>query len=160
MEKIKDILSFDNARIINRNFEGRASKYNREGDRNFCVVIDDPDLASRLRDDGWNIKIKPPREEGDDPLTFLSIKIKFDDEHPRLNPAVYLKSGRNMNKLDEESINILDSVDITSVDMDIRPYNYDVNGKTGISAYLLGMCVTQNVNRFEQRFAQERASEE
>jgi hypothetical protein len=159
MEKITDILKFDNARIINRNFEGRASKYNREGDRNFCVVIDDPDLANQLRDDGWNIKIKPPREEGDSPLIFLSVKIKFDSEHPRLNPAVYLKTGRKMNKLDEESISILDSVDIINVDMDIRPYNYDVNGKTGISAYLLGMCITQNVNRFEQRFAEENEEE-
>ena len=114
---LKDILRIDDARIINRNFEGRANKYNREGDRNFCVVIEDPDLAQRLAADGWNVKIKAPREEGDSPLHFISVKVKFDDDHPRLNPSVYLKTGKKMNKLDEEYISILDSVDILTVDL-------------------------------------------
>jgi hypothetical protein len=65
-----------------------------------------------------------------------------------------------MNRLDEESLSILDDVDMLKVDIDINPFNYDVNGKTGISAYLIGMCITQNVNRFEQRFAEEEAPEE
>jgi hypothetical protein len=157
---VKDILQMDNVRLIHKNFSGVASKYNREGDRNFSVVIDDPDIAQKMAADGWNVKIRAPREEGDNPLYYLPVKIRFDKERSRLNPTIYLKTGRNMNRLDEESLSILDDVDMLKVDIDINPFNYDVNGKTGISAYLIGMCITQNVNRFEQRFAEEEAPEE
>ena len=64
----RDILQIDNAHIIFRNFSGEASKFNREGDRNFALRIFDQDIADKLLDLGWNVKIKPPREEGEDPF--------------------------------------------------------------------------------------------
>ena len=139
----KGILQIDDARIIYRNFSGAPSKFNREGDRNFAVVIDDEDICDALVNDGWNVKIKPPREEGDNPFMFLPIKIKFNDRGPR----VYLKTGRNINKLDEETVSILDNVDILSVDLDVRPYDWEVNGKEGRTAYLQSMQVEQEIDR-------------
>ena len=152
----KGILQIDDARIIYRNFSGAPSKFNREGDRNFAVVIDDEDICDALVNDGWNVKIKPPREEGDDPFMFLPIKIKFNDRGPR----VYLKTGRNVNKLDEETVSILDNVDILSVDLDVRPYDWEVNGKEGRTAYLQSMQVEQEIDRFAERFAEEEYPEE
>ena len=126
----RSILQIDNARIIFRNFAGRGDKYNREGDRNFAVVIEDQNLADDLIADGWNVKIKS-RGEDEDPFMFLPVKIKFNDR----GPNVYLKTGSRVNKLDEESVSCLDDVDIMSVDLDIRPYDWDVNGKSGRTAY-------------------------
>lgn len=140
----RDILQIDDARIIYRNFAGRGDKYNREGDRNFAVVIPDEEMANELANLGWNVKIKPPREDGDTPFMFLPVKVKFNDR----GPNVYLKTGDVQNKLDEESVDLLDNIDIVGVDLDIRPYDWDVNGKEGRTAYLQSIRVIQDVDRF------------
>lgn len=140
----RGILQIDDAKIIYRNFSGVATKFNREGDRNFSILINNTDISDALVEDGWNVKIKPPREDGDIPFMHLPVKIKFNDR----GPNVYLKSGDNMIKLDEESISCLDNVDIISVDLDIRPYDWEVNGKTGRTAYLQSIRVTQQIDRF------------
>ena len=147
----RGILQIDDASIIYRNFAGVGSKFNREGDRNFAVRIPDTELADKLVEEGWNVKIKDPKEDGDLPFMFLPVKIKFNDR----GPVVYLKTGRNMVKLDEESISCLDNIDILGVDLDIRPYDWEVNGKTGRSAYLQAMEVTQNIDRFGAKYAEE-----
>lgn len=148
----KGILQIDDARIIFRNFSGAPSKFNREGDRNFALVIPNEELKDALVEEGWNIKIKPPREEGDTPFMYLPVKIKFNDR----GPAIRLKSGSNRPVLlDEESVGCLDNIDISSVDLDIRPYDWEVQGKTGRTAYLQSMCVIQQVDRFAERYAEE-----
>ena len=155
----RGVVQIDDARIIYRNFAGAPSKFNREGDRNFAVVIEDQDIAEALTEKGWNVKIKPPREEGDEPFMFLPVKVKFNERGPR----VYLQNslgGRNRVTLDEDTVSILDKVDITNVDLDIRPYDWDVQGKTGRTAYLQSICVTQEVDRFLNRYAEQESPEE
>lgn len=152
----RGILQIDDARIVYRNFSGAGSKFNREGDRNFAVVIPEQEMADALIAEGWNVKIKPPRDEDDTPFMYLPVKIKFNDR----GPNCYLATGNRMNRLDEESICCLDDVDILSVDMDIRPYDWDVNGKIGRTAYLASIKVTQEVDRFASRFAEEEHPEE
>lgn len=140
----KGILQIDDCRIIYRNFAGRGSKYNREGDRNFAIVIPDQETANELIDAGWNVKIKPPRNEDEDPFMYLPVKVKFNVN----GPNAYLASGRKMTKLDDTTIGILDDVNISSVDLDIRPFDWVVNDKTGRSAYLQSIKVTQRIDRF------------
>ena len=140
----RGVLMIDDARIVYRNFSGTGSRYNREGDRNFAVVIPDQEIADALIKNGWNVKIKPPREEGDSPFMYMPVKVKFNDR----GPNVYLVTGKRMNRLDEESVSCLDDVDIQSVDMDIRPYDWEVNGRSGRSAYLQSIKVTQRIDRF------------
>jgi hypothetical protein len=140
----RGILQIDDARIIYRNFAGRGDKFNREGDRNFSVIIEDEQLANDLIADGWNVKIKPARDEDDIPFMHLPVKVKFTDR----GPNVYLKSGSNFVKLDEESVSCLDDIDIITVDLDIRPYDWNVNGKEGRTAYLHSIRVVQEVDRF------------
>ena len=148
----RGILQIDDAVIKFRNFSGRGDKYNREGDRNFALVIEDEETANALRAEGWNVKIKPPREEGEDPRMHLLVKIKFNDR----GPNVYLKSGDRVTQLDEESIGCLDNIDILAVDMDIRPYDWELaDGKCGRTAYLQSMHVTQKVDRFAARYGEE-----
>lgn len=146
----RGILQIDDARIVYRNFKGEGSKFNRDGDRNFSVVINNEEIADAIAKEGWNVKIKPPRDDEDTPFITLPVKVKFSDR----GPIVYLKSGDKMVKLDEESIGCLDDIDILSVDMDIRPYDWEVNGKNGRTAYLQSICVTQEIDRFAARYSQ------
>ena len=140
----KDILEIEDARIIYRNFEGVASKFNREGDRNFAVIVPNDEIKDILVEAGWNVKIKPPRDEDDTPFMFIPVKVKFNNR----GPAAYLRSGETVTRLNEETIGILDEIDIQSVSMDLRPYDWDVNGKTGRTAYLQAIDVIQNIDRF------------
>ena len=144
----RGILQIDDARIIYRNFSGVGSKYNREGDRNFAVLIPNQDIANALVEDNWNVKIKPSREDDDVPFMYLPVKIKFNDR----GPTVYLQTGKALNKLDEESVSCLDDVDILTVDLDLRPYDWEVNGKTGRTAYLQSIKVVQQIDRFAARY--------
>lgn len=158
----KNILQIDDARLIFRNFKGAGDKYNKEGDRNFAVIIPTEEMAEALQNDtnkygvGWNIKIKPPREEGDEPFIYLAVKLKFNSK----GPIIYLQSGNNRVKLTEETVGMLDDIEIISVDLDIRPYDAEVSGKPFRAAYLQSMCVTQNIDRFSARFAQEEYPED
>ena len=122
----RGILQIDDARIIFRNFAGAASKFNRAGERNFALVIDDETIADELVKEGWNVKIKPGRDEDEAPFMYLPVKVKFNDR----GPAVYLVTGGKRNRLDEESVACLDDVDILSVDMDIRPYDWVIQEGT------------------------------
>jgi len=133
-------LSIEGARIIFRNFSGRESRYNRAGDRNFCVFIDDPDTAQKLAKDGWNIRVMAPREEGDDP------------------PKIILVTRRSQTPLDEESVNTLDFADIRNADMIIRPYPWVTqegtpNEKRGVKAYLKTMYVVIEEDEFAEKYA-------
>ena len=159
----RNIVEINDARIIFRNFEGRGDKFNREGDRNFAVVIPNKEIADALINDvneygvGWNVKINEPREEGDDPFIFLKVKVpKFTNR----GPAIYLKTGDKLNRLDEETVGMLDDIDIASVDMDIRPYDDVVSGRPFRAAYLVSICITQNIDRFAARYAAEEHPEE
>lgn len=157
----RGILQIDDARIIFRNFAGAASKFNRAGERNFALVIDDETIADELIKEGWNVKIKPGRDEDEAPFMYLPVKVKFNDR----GPAVYLVTGGKRNRLDEESVACLDDVDILSVDMDIRPYDWVIqegtpDEKSGRTAYLQSICVTQEIDRFAARFADEEYPEE
>ena len=152
----RGILQIDDARIIYRNFSGVGSKFNREGDRNFAVYIPDEDMAEELKERGWNVKIKPPREDGDDPFMFLPVKIKFNDR----GPSVYLVTGNKKTPLNENTVSCLDDIDILSVDLVIRPYDWEVNDKTGRTAYLQSIWVTQEVDRFASRMMDDEYPEE
>lgn len=152
----RGILQIDDARIIYRNFSGAPSKFNREGDRNFAVIIPNEEIKDALVEQGWNVKIKPPREEDEAPFMYLPVKVKFNDR----GPNAYLVTGSRMNKLDEDSISCLDDVDIMSVDLDVRPYDWSVNGKDGRTAYLQSIRVTQEIDRFAARYAEEEYPED
>ena len=101
--RVNENLVIENARLLFRNFSGRESKYNRAGQRNFCVYIEDAADAQKLIDDGWNVRVRPPREDGEEPRYYIQVAVSFEN----IPPTVYMITKRKKVKLDEESIEVL-----------------------------------------------------
>ena len=147
MSKRTENIVIENARLIFKNFAGEESKFNRAGNRNFCVILDH-ESADDLKDMGWNIKYLRPRDDEDEPTPYLQVTVAFGN----FPPKVIMISGKIKTPLDEESIDTLDYAEIANVDLIIRPYHWEVNGKEGIKAYLKTMYVTIEQDVFASKY--------
>lgn len=142
----------EGVRIIFRNFEGKEGPYNKAGERNFAVILDEQ-TAEALAADEWNVKMLQPREEEDDqtPQPYLPVSLRFDFFPPR----IVLITSRGRTNLDEESVQMLDWADITNVDLIVRPYPWGpINGKSGIKAYVQSMYVTIEEDALELKYSE------
>ena len=140
-------IKIEDARLLFRNFEGKEGPYNRKGDRNFAVVLDD-DTAKILERDGWNVKYLKSREDDEPETPYIQVAVNFDNRPPRV--VMITSSGRT--NLNAESVEILDYADIRLADLIIRPYDWVVNGKSGRKAYLQSLFVTIEEDELERKY--------
>lgn len=142
--------------IFRTNFRGEVSEYNRNGNKEFNIVLD-PDLASAMKKDGWNVKKTKVREEGDTPISYLPVRVNFDSFYP---PRVWLVNAdtgaRTM--LDNDTIGQLDYLskdEITKVNIVVNPSHYDNHVGKGIKAYCQSMMVYFLPDPFEAEYQEE-----
>lgn len=142
-------LVIDNARLIFKNFSGKGDNYNREGDRNFAVIIDDPNAAEDLADAGWNVRPLVSKDPDEEPTHYIKVKVGFKVRAPK----VRLLSNHKQVFLNENTISSLDFAKIEECGVVISPYMWEVNGKRGISAYLDSMYAKIEDDPFADKYA-------
>jgi hypothetical protein len=147
-------LVMENAQIIYRNFAGREGQYNAEGDRNFCLLLD-PATAQQMEADGWNVKYTKPREDGVEPRPYIQVSLKYRGRNgaPVRPPLMVMITSKGRVDLPEEMVEFLDWVDIANVDVIVRPYQWAMNGKTGIKAYVKSLFLTIQEDVLQQKYA-------
>lgn len=146
----RDVKTFmvEDAHIIYPNFSGREGPFNKAGVRGFNVILD-PKTAREMAKDGWNVKFPEPTDEGDARDPHINVRLRFD-VHP---PLVVMISSTSRTTLNEETVEVLDSVEFETVDLIANASNWDVNGKTGVKAYLKSMFVTIAEDALQRKYA-------
>jgi hypothetical protein len=147
MSKVSNI-AIENARLIFRNFEGKEGKYNRAGDRSFCLVIPDEEMANQLSEDGWNVKALAGRDKDEEATYYISVSVNYQN----IPPEIYIITRHGKKLMTEDMVASLDYADILEADVIVRPYNWEVNGKTGVKAYLKTMYITIQEDEFAAKY--------
>lgn len=150
MAKNIENIKIENARIVFRNLSGKPDKFNPQGGkRSFSVVIDDPEFANELKREGWNIKqFNPSPDSDEEPAHFISVKVSYNN----ISPHIYLCTSKNKTLLNEDTVGQLDYAEISNVDIVITPYQYEMSGRSGISAYVKTMYVTVVEDEFASKY--------
>lgn len=143
-----DTFMIEGAQLIFRNFSGVESQFNREGDRNFGAILDQS-VAEQMLVDGWNVESCESGEDDAPPVFWIPISVGFKVRPPK----VVLITSVNRTMLSEDTIGMLDWADILVADLIGRAYRWEVNGKTGIKAYLQSLYVTINEDELERKYA-------
>lgn len=153
-----DIIKLEDHEVTYCNFSGREVKYNnhvinREGNRNFCVVLSDEE-ADELLADGWHVRVKE-FDDGSRRNT-LQIAVRFDIE--RFKPSVFMLTPKGdhfkKTRVDENMVATLDLCKIASADLAINPSRWqNAMGDTGIKAYLKTGYFIIEKDEFEDKYA-------
>lgn len=145
-------LNIENARIGYKNFSGKEGKYNAAGNRTFSVFIDDSDAAQQLMADGWNLKVRNKKdvEVGEEPKYHIPVSVKYGSDYYK--PRIFQISSAGKVLLTEDTVGLLDYSIFENVDLSLRPYEWEVNGTSGIKAYVDEMYVTIQEGAFANKY--------
>lgn len=173
-------IEIENAQILFRNFagrertaitNGRSKVVNDEGNRNFTIILDpvnshiifndrevtDPDFGQELANLGFNVTVKPGREEGDHVQYRLTVSVGYGkgDDSSR-GPQLWLISGGHKTLLNPDTVGNLDFADIEKANIVInngRPYTKQ-DGSDGLRAWCNEGLFYINRSRFAEELDQ------
>ena len=133
-----------------RNFEGKLGRFNAEGQKNFNIVLNERD-AQFLIDEGFNVKYKEPKMEGEEGIYTLKINVNFGGYKA---PEIWMKNNHGNTQLTKDDVKILDWADIVEYFLIFNP-NIKPDSMT---AYLDKLLVTVKESEYESQFFDEEDS--
>lgn len=152
-QRIKPV-TIQDAKIIFRNFAGRKGPYNEEGERSFTVVLPEQ-IAKRMILEGWTtIKEKKPwnADEGSEEVEYqMPVEVEYRKGRP---PRCVLINAFGRTELGADEVAVIDYAELENVDLTINPYQWEVNGNSGVKAYLKTIFVTVVTDELDLKYAQ------
>ena len=148
------IENLQNRNIIYRNFSGNKTPYNKNGDLKFTIAIDDVETAQKLASYGWNVKIKPSKNDANEMFCTLEVRVRFDLSFAKPNVVQFTRKSRV--QINQDNIRNFDDAEFDKVDLVLRQYLWrSPSGETGASAQLSEMYVKIHEGELEAKWAEE-----
>lgn len=144
-------LTIENARIFFKDFSAEGP-FAGGTKRTFCVEVPE-DLVDDLQKDGWNLKSRESRQDPDALTWYLKVEVSYRNRPPKI--VVIPNISRNKVFLSESTVGSLDYAEILNVDLTISPYQWEVNGNSGVKAYLGTMYATIAEDPLDAKYADE-----
>lgn len=152
LKRRPDTETIRDAALIYKNFSGEKKKFNPEGDRNFCIMMDE-ETAAQLQSKGWHIKPVKKREgeEDQEQYYYLKVAVAYQNRPPRA--WLITSGGRTL--IGEGMISMFDKLDSVRVDLVISAYDWTLpdSGASGRKAYLQSMFFTMYEDELEIEYA-------
>lgn len=139
----------EDAKLIFRNFAGNERQFNSAGDRNFNIVLD-PKTAEAMKRDGWNVRQLRALDEETPGDYVIQVKVEYEKGRP---PRCVMITGNTKTELGASEVALLDAADIQKADVLLNGYEWEVNGNTGVKAYLSSIFVTVVQDPLEAKYA-------
>lgn len=118
------------------NLSGAASQVNQEGNRNFAVIVDDPDSERIMLNAGLTLRPFVVNEEERGKL--VNVKLNYGG-YKRPNANLVIDGVTT--PLSEDTVGSVDDMDIGYVDMVVNLYNWTVHQKSGVKPYVTTMYI-------------------
>ena len=131
-------------------FDGRKDTFNDEGDHNFTIILPEDQARNLLAiPDGWTIKEREGREEGDPIEYTMKIKISYKYEQPQ----VFILKGNKRFRAAEEDLADIKRSTCERIDVIVSPSRWVNGDRSGVTAYVKEMYVQIKESRFAEQYA-------
>lgn len=150
-----DRAKLEGYQITFKNFSGRETNFNRAGNRNFSVVLDD-ETADQMKADGWNVRVKE-YDDGSRRNT-LQVAVRYDIDRFRPKVVMVTPKGDHFKTtvLSEDTVDCLDAARVVSADLILNPSSWrNAMGNSGIKSYLQTGYFVVEADEFEDKYADE-----
>lgn len=138
-------LAVEGAAVIYKNFGGEPTNFNPSGGKRTFALVLPQYMADSLVEEGWNVKHRPPREEGDEDMYYTEIVVNLNSMFPpKLHLVIRHGDRETMIDLDDVNITELDKNLLTNIDLIIHPYNHGRANAAGatVKGYLKTLYAT------------------
>ena len=147
-----DVVALEGVKIGWPNFSGATGPFNKDGKRMFTIFLPE-DVAEEMAALGWPVKF-PEAQEANPEDDYqqdarIQVSLKMDGARP---PKIALIGTGAPTLLTADTVGIVDTSAINFVDVVFRAYNWEMNGKTGKSAWLKEIYVNLDTGTFADKY--------
>ena len=139
-------LEVQGAGIIFKNFSGAPTEFNPAGGKRTFSLVLPKELADDLVEEGWNVRRRAAKDEGDEDMFYTEIVVNMNSNYPPKLHILYRYDDREkLVLLDEASLDELDNNLLSDVDVIIHPFNHGRANSAGatVKGYLKSLYATQ-----------------